>query len=311
MMLVILLYLMFTAMTFINSKIMVANPYPFFVGMLRALSGGLFLLAYSSLLYTDELKKFSLSTRAWKDLILFGVLVHGFVLCGFSFAMQYTSPVKVCFMFATCPFITMLLEYVLRVEKLTTKKCIGLLIGMLGLVPVLLDANHGAYKDIPWHLELLGSLVTMISTACFAYGWIVMKRFLKEHAHYRIEIINGVAMLVGSVTSIVLFYVFSEGTIFDVSLTKDFYSFMMVFVLFSLTTYLIYPYLLKRYSATFLAFAGFLEPVFGLIYGKIFLGTKITPLSCFSLIVLFIGLYVYYKEEMRLHGNATRLNSGL
>ena len=55
--------------------------------------------------------------------------------------------------------------------------------------------------------------------------------------------------------------------------------------------------MLKRYSATFLAFAGFMTPLFAALLGALFLGETISR----SFIVVFIAvsaaLYVFYLDE--------------
>lgn len=289
-------------MTFINSKLMLTNPYPFFVGMLRAACSGCFLMIYSWMRHKEVFKTFSLSRQGWNDLIVFGVLVHGFVMCGISYGLQYTDPIKICFMFAMCPFVTMTLEYFSRKDSLTPKKIIGLMIGLFGLIPVLLEANHGEYKNVPAYLEVWGTVVIFVSIVFFSYGWIVIKRFLKTYPDYPIELVNGIAMSVGGLVSFVLFLIFAQGNIFSMHLTQDFSLLATAFIVSSLLTYMIYPYLLKSFTATFIAFAGFLEPAFGLLYGVLFLGNSVTKLSCFSLALLFIGLYIFYKEETKGNG---------
>lgn len=301
MILIAVLYAVFAAMTFINSKLMLTNPYPFFVGMLRALGSAVFLFGYALLFNSKALKKFSLPLYGWKDLLIFGALVHGIVMCAFSYSVQYIDPVKVCFIIATCPFITAILQYFLDGETLTLKKIIGLIIGFCGLMPILLAVEHGAYADIPEHLERLGSIICFVAVVFFAYGWIVMKRFLKNFADHPIEIVNGFAMLVGGCISFLLFVVFNKFDMLAMHFTAEFPILMTAFVVSSLLTYMIYAYLLKEYSATFIAFAGFLEPVFGMLYGAAYTGHQITYISIGALFVLFLGLYLFYREELRTH----------
>ena len=293
------LYAVFAGMTFINSKLMLTNPYPFFVGMLRSFGSAIFLFVYGMIVHQQVLKSFVLPKNRWRDLLIFGALVHGLVMSGLSFCVQYIDPVKVCFILALCPFITAILQYFLGNEVLTPKKLIGLIVGFCGLVPILLATDHGKYAAVPQHLEILGTVVCVIATILFAYGWIIMKRFLKDYSHYPLEIINGIAMLVGGFVSFILF---AATTWFDMkalTFTAEFPSLVSAFVVSSLATYMIYAYLLKTYSATFIAFAGFLEPVFGMLYGVAYMGHKVTPTSIGALFILFIGLYIFYKEELR------------
>lgn len=299
MILVCILYLIFSLTTFVNSKLTLTNSYPFLIATLRAFGSGVFLLSYSLLMQKNDLKYFSLPKHGWTDLILFGVLVHGFVMCSFSYAIQYTDPIKICFLFAMSPFITVLFEYFLRTDILTSKKIAGLAIGLLGLVPILLDVSPGAYKNIPFHLEVFGVVVIFVSTFFFAYGWIVMKRFLTNFPDHPMVIVNGTAMLLGGGFSFLVFLIFSKGNAFPIVLTAEFPWLMIAFIGSGLITYMIYPYLLKTYTVTFIAFAGFLEPVFGLFYGVVFMQHQITLLSCLAITVLFIGLYIFYKEEIK------------
>ena len=48
-----------------------------------------------------------------------------------------------------------------------------------------------------------------------------------------------------------------------------------------------------------LTFAGFVDPICAAFYGWIFLGETITPYFILSTVLVFIGLYVFYMEELR------------
>lgn len=303
MILIAVLYAVFAAMTFINSNLMLGNPYPFFVGMLRAFGSFFFLFSYLLLFNRAALDNLALPRSGWKDLFIFGGLVHGLVMCGLSFSVQYTDPVNVCFILAMSPFITAIMQYFMGHETLTTKKVLGLLVGFAGVIPILLQSDHGAYADVPHHLELLGSVVCFASTVLFAYGWIAMKRFLSVHGHHSITVINSIAMFVGGCVSL-FFYILTQNTaLFSLSLSADFPHLMTAFVFSSTLTYMIYASLLKTYSATFIAFAGFLEPVFGMLYGAAYMGYKVNAVSVGAIVVLFIGLYIFYREELKTHAN--------
>jgi drug/metabolite transporter (DMT)-like permease len=60
----------------------------------------------------------------------------------------------------------------------------------------------------------------------------------------------------------------------------------------------IYGYLLKQYTATFIAFTGFLAPLFSALYGWAFLNERITWHFYASSFIVFIGLAIFYKEEL-------------
>jgi len=61
--------------------------------------------------------------------------------------------------------------------------------------------------------------------------------------------------------------------------------------------YNLYAFLLKRYSATFLAFAGCLYPIFGALLGWFFFHEKITYNFFISVTIVSAALYLYYIAE--------------
>ncbi|HSW75972.1 MAG TPA: DMT family transporter [Candidatus Saccharimonadales bacterium] len=299
MILIILLYAVFSAMTFINSALMAENPYPFFVGMLRALGSSIILLSYSWIFFRNETKNFTLSKRGWKLLLTYGILIHAFVMCGFSYSVQYADPVSICFIVASGPFLTAIIQYFTKEEFLTHKKMIGLVVGFLGLLPILMISQHTDAIGLKNPgLVWWGNLVAFLSMIVFCYGWIVLKQFLKEFSQ-PIQLINGIAMLFGGLVS-AIFVIMAHGyDLFSLKFSSDFPMLMMAFLLSSLFTYMLYVYLLKRYSPTFISFAGFLEPAFGLLYAAVFMGYGITQEALIALAILFIGLYIFYLEELK------------
>jgi len=293
MFLIVILYALFSVMTFMNSAVMLANPYPFFFSMIRSWGMVVFLFGYCLLFHRSILKNFSLPVHGWKALIIFGFCIHGF---GFAYAIQYLDPVKVCFMVAMAPFLTAVFQYFLYRESLTQKKVLGLLIGFGGLIPILLLGDHGAYAQIPKDLQLFGVIVCFVATVMSAYGWIVMNQFLKEFS-YPLAIINSIAMFIGGCSSCVFFLIY-EPNMFSMTFTSNFSIYTAILIGISLMTYWLYPYLLKTFSVTFLSFASFLRPAFGMLLGILLMGHPMSMIAVGALCTIALGLYLFYQEEL-------------
>lgn len=298
MILIFILYAVFSAMTFINSALMASNPYPLFVGMLRAIGSGVLLLTYCWFFRRQAVIHFKLSRSGWLDLLTYGVLIHAFVMCGFSYAAAYSDPISICFIVASGPFLTALIQYMQGREILTSKKILGLIVGSCGLLPILFTSGHHLQPSGAQNLAWWGNLVTFVSMFVFCYGWIVLKRFLKTHS-YPLQIVNGVAMLVGGMVSGVLVWIVQGKELFSLSFSPDFSVLMLAFLASSLLTYMLYAHLLGVFSPTFISFAGFLEPAFGMIYGVVFWGYVPGWSAGLALVVLFLGLYIFYIEELK------------
>src|SRR5690242_19171185 len=128
MILVILLYAVFAAMTSINSSLMSSDPYPILVGMFRALGSGLIIILYMLLFGKHTIINLKLSSRQWYLLISYGILIHALAMCGFSYGAMYASPITICFLYASAPFLTAILLYCYEGTVLSKTKILGLLI---------------------------------------------------------------------------------------------------------------------------------------------------------------------------------------
>lgn len=298
MILIILLYAVFSAMTFINSSLMASNPYPLVVGMIRALGSGSLILGYMFFACRRELMTIQLSRQQWTWLILYGVLIHAVGMVGFSYSVLYANPVTVCFLFATAPFITALIQYLHGQERLTLQKICGLIVGTIGLVPVLIQNAHAAHANTTQGSAALGNWITLGAMILFCYGWVMFKKLLQT-CQYPIQMLNGIAMMIGGLLSGIMVLMVYGPFFATMPYSADFGWLMTAFLASSLLTYSLYAYLLQHFSPTFISFAGFLEPAFGMVYGLLLVGYMITPVDVVSFLVLFVGLYIFYLQELQ------------
>jgi drug/metabolite transporter (DMT)-like permease len=67
-----------------------------------------------------------------------------------------------------------------------------------------------------------------------------------------------------------------------------------------LICYNLYGYLLRRFSATFMSFAGLTTPLFTALFGWIFLGEVASPAFYLSFSILSVGLLLFYQEELKV-----------
>ncbi len=74
---------------------------------------------------------------------------------------------------------------------------------------------------------------------------------------------------------------------------------LLVIVFGNIIAYSLYGFLLRRYTNTFVSFTGFLYPLFGALFGWIFFGESVSYAFFYSVIMVALGLYVFYHEELR------------
>jgi drug/metabolite transporter (DMT)-like permease len=268
---------------------------PFFLIACRMLISAPLMLGY---VYFFKRKDFRCERAHWSlfaQVIIFQ-MYFGFVLL--FWALQYTSSSKNAIFFSFTPFITAILCYFLYNEKMTVKKIIGLSIGFLGSLPILLTNDQDA-STAHFYFLSFPEIITLIAITCFAYGWIVTAQLSKKYG-YSSMMLNGVNMLIGGI--LILFSSF-----FMDSWNPLPYSSFWPFVGYTLAMVIagnfiasnLYAILLRKYTATFIAFVSFTEPIYVAFYSWLWLSETVSWQFYISLVGIFIGLYIFYKEELR------------
>ena len=239
------------------------------------------------------MKKNTLSKLDFKLLFSFGVVVYCFAVSGFSLGLDYVSPVVASFLYATAPFLTALLMYFLKKENLSRKKMYGLLVGSVGLLTVILGSSGESGTS-----SISGVIVFFVSMIFYSYGWILFKDILSKSSHSS-SFLNGIAMSLGGAVALLISIIFKVP---DESIKNLFFDHgFLTFIFIGVTAfcYGLYAYLLTEYSPTFLSFAGFLDPFYGMLISVLFFGQQFSIIFIISFIALFIGLYIFYQEELK------------
>ncbi|MCC7414685.1 MAG: EamA family transporter [Epsilonproteobacteria bacterium] len=225
-------------------------------------------------------------------------------------AMQYVSSFKASLLFNLSPFVTALLAYFFANELMTHRKWVGLVVGFIGMTPILLECEAQADEVCNPTLLLLAEAALIGSVICAALGWIFMKRLVKTH-EYSPVMINGVSMIVGGGMALITSYLFEtwptlfvtvdqQGQSLNAGLMTAFFYMALLILLCNIISYNLYGVLLRSYSATFLSFAGFLTPLFTALLSSLLFGQSPSIWFFISVAGVGLGLYLFYGEELRI-----------
>lgn len=291
---VLLLYALF-AMVFTISKtgLMVSDPL-FFVG-LRMTIAGLLLLGYQALFQKE---RFSFDKRTWGMLLLLS-LFNIYLTNVFEFwGLKYLSSSKTCFIYSLSPFLSALFCYFLFAERLTLKKWLGLFIGFAGFTPMFLNPS-AVEEEMKSFLFLSWPEISVICAAiCSVVGWITLKQVVGRQLSPLTA--NGVSMFVGGLLALGHSYAREDWNPLPVRDLPIFLeSTLLLIVISNLICYNLYGALLKRYSATFISFAGFTTPLFAALFGWLALDEMISLPFIVSFLFVFAGLFLFHQDEMR------------
>ena len=292
MILVALMYAIL-AWTFVIAKKTVAYANPcFLIGFRMTLAGGL-LLAYSWLF---DRPSFFVKRKDW-GLFFRAAIFHIYLAFVLEFwALQYVSALKTTIIYSSTPFIAAILSYFILKERLSWKKIYGILIGIGGLVPVVILQAAVGEGVVEFGKISMPELVLFAAVFSAAYAWFLVKELMVNG--YGLVLINGMAMIIGGFLSLITAFLL-EGFNQPVSDWSSFLGWILLLILVAnIIVYNFYGWLLKKYSITFLMFAGWLCPFFGTFYEWFFMGGQITWHYFASLILVLVGLYIFYQEEL-------------
>lgn len=299
--LVILLFAMFASL-FGISKATLDYTEPFFLIGSRFFLAGLLLLAHQ---FIWNRKQFSIKWNHIKPLFLLGFLNIYLTNITEIWGLQHMISAKACLIYSLSPFLAALVAYFILKETLNSKKWIGLIIGFVGLIPIFMSQSPAEKLVGELGNVSFAELSLLVAVFSSVYGWTLLKKLISEY-RYSPLMANGLSMTIGGALALVHSY-FAGETWDPIPVTQigPFLQNTLIMCLISnIVCYNLYGYLLKRYTATFMSFAGLVTPFFASFFGWFFLNETITW-HFFAAIALFsIGLFIFYQEELKNEKNA-------
>lgn len=291
----ILIFVMYItiALGFVIAKLTLQYGAPFFTVAFRTITAGSCFLLFQFLF---DRANFRIQR---KDISLFLSTTFFYVYLVFIpefWALEKLSASKVILIYTLTPFIVALFAYFLVREKFSLKKIIGMLVGLAGMVVIFITKDAAGKGTEVLYISAREAAL-LISVISYGYAWFLIKKLSLRG--YSLAMINGTTMLLGGTAAAITSF-FYEGH-FPVTNIPQFLLWATIFtILANGVFYPLYGWLLHHYSFTLLSFAGFLTPIFGIFFGWSILSESITWHHFASLTFIFIGLYLFYQEEIRV-----------
>lgn len=292
---VILLYFLFASLFGLSKDTLQYTEPFFFIGSRMAFAGVLLLL--HQVIFNRQAFKKSLHIGS---LFLLGFLNIYLTNVAEVWGLQHMISAKACLLYSLSPFVAALISYLLLKERLSRKKLLGLCLGFLGLFPIFMAQSPSEIMSGKILFVTLPELSLLVAVICSVSGWVLLKKFVDEY-EFSPLMANGASMLIGGIFALVHSYV--SGEVWNpvpITAVKPFIENSLLMCLISnIICYNLYAYLLKRYSATFMSFAGLMTPFFAAFFSWYFLKETITWHYLASIIFFSIGLFVFYQEELK------------
>ena len=290
MFLVILLFALFGAVCSV-AKLSLTYASPLFIIGSRMSLAGLILLGYHFIRYREN---FKFTAKQLLLLFLLGTfniyLTNIFVF----YALGELDSFKTSFIYNLSPFMSALFSYFVFSEVLSKNQWIGLAIGFMGFLTLAADDFY--FND--WSSFSYGHLIMLFSVMSSVYGWILMRQLVYENG-CSTTFANGAGMLIGGCMALLHSFIEEK---WDPIPVVDYVGFLQcslfLIIISNFVCYNLYGYLLKKYTATFMTFAGFLTPLFTVFFSSMFLDEIVTRNFFIALFIVLGGLLLFYKDEL-------------
>jgi drug/metabolite transporter (DMT)-like permease len=277
-------------------KIALEYASPLFLTASRMVLAGLILLAFTAL---KGRLAFKLTAKQIFSLLLLA-LFSIYLTNAFEFwSLQHLTAAKTCFIYSLSPFFAALFSYLHFGEKMNPRKWAGMAVGLVGFIPVL-ALQKGADETLT-SLSFLSwpELGMVAASLCSVYGWVLLRLIVKDSS-ISPWMANGASMLIGGLFALLHSYLVEPWNPLPVTQFAPFAKQVILITMISnILCYNLYGFLLKRYTATFLSFAGLLSPIFASFNSWIFLGEPLSPVLFLSTGIVSLGLWLIYSAELR------------
>lgn len=282
---------------FTATKLGLAHAEPLFFLAVRMILAGVLLVGYVLLFEREH----NIWTARRLFLLILLASFNIYLTNGFEFwAMQYVSSAKASFLYNLSPFVSAVLCILFFKEKMAFKKWLGLIIGFLGFIPIFLEDSRAEEGLSGWFFISTAEMAMVFAVFATIIGFMIFQRVVTEEGLPPITA-NAYSTLIGGLFALghsLLFEDWSPSPVFG-RVDTFLWAVLWTMVASSFLFYNIAGFVLKRFSVTFTAFCSFMSPFLTAGFSWVLLGEEVGATFFISGLVVFVGLYLFYVEELK------------
>lgn len=219
--------------------------------------------------------------RALLGALIFGALSVGAAFLFFYYGLTRTGASLASTLSATVPLLTLFFAAAHKLEKMRRRGLIG---GLLALTGIAVSVGGSLFSG--GEVSLPNVLAILAAAACFAEAGIVVKLFPPCHPYAT----NAVAMTTGTLMLAAASLIRGEPWILP-SITSVWLS-LIYLVVASVGLFLLYLFILGRWTATGTSYAFVLNPLVTMVLATFLTDEVISPMFLAGAAIVLIGVYV-------------------
>lgn len=238
--------------------------------------------------------RFRFAPRDALAIAVLGMIQFGAVVALLNFSLAYIAAARSALIFATAPLLTLLLAALLRHERLTAPKTVGVLVTVAGVALALGEkALHGEHQPDDW----IGEAAALLSALCNAACSVLYRSLVRRYPPVPVAALA----MTGAIAALVVPSAF-EGFFTDpVRLTSSGWIIIVLVGVSSGVFYYLWVWALSRTTATRLTVFLALSPITAAVLGWLFLAEPITPSLIGGLLAVAAGLRLAHRPTPGEH----------
>lgn len=213
--------------------------------------------------------------------VILGVLSATIPYTFLAWSTQLTNAGTASVVNSTVPVFTLVIAVGLGLMKATRRSWWGLCISLLGVIVVAEQRQPHLGLDLA-----IGIVTGLIGSAAFAYSAIYARKYFSNAPVLRVALSQ---QLVAAVTLVPLVIFFHPTAL------PDSHQLIILFVLGIVSTaavQVLFFWLISDVGAVRTSYVNYLVPVFGVLWGWLFLSEPVPPLSFAGLLTVLVGLWL-------------------
>ncbi|MFH1892940.1 MAG: EamA family transporter [Candidatus Zixiibacteriota bacterium] len=224
----------------------------------------------------------------WGKIMLVGSLSYGVSYGFIHWGQNYVSSGTASVLFASIPFFVAMFSYMmLRSERVTVLKVIGIVVGFAGIVVIYLG-------DISLHGEMAiwGAVVITLASATAGFTTVFVRKHLR---HVDPLLLTHTQMIPGFILLLVMALVFDDVSALKLN-ANTILSTLHLALVGTAFAFWAFFYLLSRMNAVTLSLVGFVTPIVALFLGWLILDESITVRLGFGIALVLVGVWFASRE---------------
>jgi len=276
----------FWALGFLFVKVGERSITPISEMTLRAVIAAITLVIICIILKKDLIKPL----RKFRAFLLFSVLGVTIPWLGIAYSEEIISSGLAATMLAILPIFTYLITtFIIKTEKFTVHGAAGLAIALLGLVLVI-----GVNNILSHNSTLMGAMIILGAFFSYAVNGILVPVYAKDTDPF---VIITYTIGFAAIIIAVLAFIIEEPTMVTFN-TENILALLGLAVISTAFGFSGYYFLIDRAGPFFTSLLGYLAPVFGVIFGVVFLDNRFNTLQLVGIALVMLGIVLINKQKL-------------